>query len=81
MQVTPFDYAGRLIPMFPNAPWKRLKRFALDATDLALSKLERNHERSSEVMSNADPGLAARPARAHVCSEISADAFSLHFVH
>jgi hypothetical protein len=34
--------------MFPNAPWKRLKLFALDATDLALSKLERNAERDRD---------------------------------
>jgi len=26
--------------MFPSAPWKRLELFALDATDLALTKLE-----------------------------------------
>lgn len=34
--------------MFPSAPWGRLKLFALDATDLALSKLERNAERDRE---------------------------------
>jgi len=44
----PCDYAHRLTPMFPNAPWTRLKLFALDATDLALSKLERNAERDRE---------------------------------
>lgn len=44
----PSDYAGRLTPMFPNAPWKRLKLLALDATDLALSKLERNAERDRD---------------------------------
>jgi hypothetical protein len=42
------DYAQRLTRMFPNAPWTRLKHFALDATDLALSKLERNAERDRE---------------------------------
>jgi hypothetical protein len=30
------------------APWKHLKFFALDAADLALSKLERNFDRDSE---------------------------------
>jgi hypothetical protein len=34
--------------MFPSAPWKRLQLFALDATDVALSKLERNAERDRE---------------------------------
>ncbi len=44
----PCDYAQRLTRMFPNAPWARLKLFALDATDLALSKLERNAERDRQ---------------------------------
>lgn len=44
----PCDYPNRLTQMFPNAPWRRLKLFALDATDLALSKLERNAERDRE---------------------------------
>jgi len=34
--------------MFPSAPWSRLTLFALDATDIALSKLERNAERDRE---------------------------------
>ena len=44
----PCDYVHRLIPMWPNAPWTRLKLVALDATDLALSKLERNAERDRD---------------------------------
>lgn len=44
----PCDYADRLQRMFPNAPWKRLRLFALDATDLALTKLERNLDRDRE---------------------------------
>jgi hypothetical protein len=44
----PADYASRLTRMFPGAPWKRLTLFALDATDVALSKLERNVERDRE---------------------------------
>ena len=44
----PSDYVHRLTHMFPNAPWTRLKLFALDATDLALSKLERNADRDRE---------------------------------
>jgi len=44
--------------MFPSAPWKRLKLFALDATDLALTKLERNAERDREdVVRLAQAGL------------------------
>jgi hypothetical protein len=54
----PADYASRLIPMFPSAPWERLKLSALDATDLALSKLERNAERDREdVLRLAQAGL------------------------
>jgi Nucleotidyltransferase of unknown function (DUF6036) len=54
----PADYASRLIPMFRSAPWACLKLFALDATDLALSKLERNAERDREdVLRLAQAGL------------------------
>ncbi|AMN46455.1 hypothetical protein ACG33_04940 [Steroidobacter denitrificans] len=44
----PADYEKRLTRMFPAAAWKRLQLLALDATDLALSKLERNAERDRE---------------------------------
>ena len=44
----PADYATRMTRMFPATPWKRLQLFALDATDVALSKLERNAERDRE---------------------------------
>jgi hypothetical protein len=44
----PSGYADRLTRMFASAPWRRLSLFALDATDLALSKLERNAERDRE---------------------------------
>ena len=54
----PSRYADRLARMFPSAPWKRLKLFALDATDLALTKLERNAERDREdVVRLAEAGL------------------------
>jgi hypothetical protein len=43
----PEDYADRLVPMFPGA-WRRLSLFALEAHDLALSKLERNIERDRD---------------------------------
>jgi hypothetical protein len=43
----PEDYAERLVPLFPNV-WAHLQLCALDAHDLALSKLERNFERDRE---------------------------------
>ena len=49
--------------MFPAATWKRLKLFALDATDLALTKLERNAERDREdVLRLAQAGYLDRRA-------------------
>lgn len=44
----PAEYASRMVRMFPSAPWKQLRLFGLDATDIALSKLERNSERDRE---------------------------------
>jgi hypothetical protein len=43
----PENYEERLVPMFPGA-WRRLRLFALEAHDLALSKLERNIERDRD---------------------------------
>ena len=43
----PENYEERLVPMFPGA-WRRLRLFALEAHDLALSKLERNMERDRD---------------------------------
>ena len=43
----PENYEDRLVPMFPGA-WARLRLFALEAHDLALSKLERNMERDRD---------------------------------
>jgi hypothetical protein len=43
----PDDYAQRLAPLFPAA-FQRLQLFALEAHDLALSKLERNSARDRE---------------------------------
>lgn len=40
----PVDYAERLVPMYEGT-WVHLRLFALEAHDLALSKLERNLER------------------------------------
>jgi hypothetical protein len=59
----PSDYAKRLTRMFPSAPWSRLSLFALDATDLALSKLERNADRDREdVLRLARAGYLDREA-------------------
>jgi len=68
----PADYASRLIPMFPSARWSHLKLLALDATDLALSKLAAppifaalapNHRMAgSEVRHYQMPRASAGPA-------------------
>lgn len=44
----PCNYECRLVRMFPSAPWRNLKLLALDPTDLALSKLERNSDRDRD---------------------------------
>jgi hypothetical protein len=44
----PCNYVDRLQTMFPNASWTKLKLYALDPVDLALSKLERNSDRDRE---------------------------------
>jgi hypothetical protein len=43
----PENYHERLVPMFPRA-WRRLRLLALEAHDLALSKMERNSERDRD---------------------------------
>lgn len=43
----PENYEDRLIEMYPGA-WHRLRLFALEAHDLALSKLEANRERDRD---------------------------------
>jgi hypothetical protein len=62
----PEDYLTRVIPLCPGT-WQNLKLFALEAHDLALTKLERNFERDREdVLGLAQAGhldrdvLAAR---------------------
>jgi hypothetical protein len=44
----PCEYRTRLQPMFPDSLLKKLRLFALDPIDLALSKLERNADRDRE---------------------------------
>jgi len=54
----PCNYATRLQPMFLGESWKRLRLLALDATDIALSKLERNADRDrDDVLRLARAGL------------------------
>ena len=66
----PYDYADRLQVMFPEASWSKLRLFALDPQDLALSKLERNSDRDREegekrgLLPGRYPHLA-RTARCH----------------
>jgi hypothetical protein len=43
----PEDYEQRLVPMFPGS-WTHLCLHALEAHDVALSKLERNYERDRD---------------------------------
>src|SRR5580704_12139181 len=43
----PEDYEQRLMPMFPGS-WTHLRLHALEAHDVALSKLERNFERDRD---------------------------------
>ena len=43
----PENYETRLVPFLPGT-WRHLKLFALEAHDLALSKLERNFERDRD---------------------------------
>jgi hypothetical protein len=40
----PEGYDQRIVPMYPRV-WRHLRLYALEANDIALSKLERNHER------------------------------------
>lgn len=54
----PANHVGRLERMFPSAGWKHLSLFALEAHDLALTKLERNAERDrDDVLRLARAGL------------------------
>ena len=54
----PCDYQQRLVAMYPQAQWKNLRLFALEAHDLALSKIERNNRRDSQdVRGLAQAGL------------------------
>ena len=61
----PENYEERLVPMFPGA-WRRLRLFALEAHDLALSKLERNIERDHD---DVQPLARAGHLRADVLRE------------
>ena len=59
----PCDYESRLVQMFPAAPWRQLRLMALDATDLALSKLERNSDRDrADFLRLVQAGLIDRAA-------------------
>jgi len=43
----PENYEDRLVPMYPGS-WRHLRLLALEAHDLALSKLERNSDKDRE---------------------------------
>jgi hypothetical protein len=54
----PCDYQQRLVAVYPQAQWKNLRLFGLEAHDLALSKIERNNRRDSQdVRGLAQAGL------------------------
>ncbi len=54
----PEDYAARLIPMWETLPVNHLRLFALEAHDLALTKLERNQDVDRDDISElAEKGL------------------------
>lgn len=59
----PAEYASRLVQLFPKAGWTHLSLLALEAHDLALSKLERNAEKDREDVQqlakahHIDPGI------------------------
>jgi hypothetical protein len=58
----PCEYAKRLKQMFPDAQWKRLRLYALDPTDIALCKIERNSDRDrQDVQRLAEAGLLNAP--------------------
>lgn len=50
----PEDYEARLTPLFPDT-WRNLKLLALEAHDLALTKLESNFERDREDVRRLAP--------------------------
>lgn len=54
----PENYEARLIRMWPDQPFGRLRLFALEAHDLALTKLERNSDVDREdVLALANAGF------------------------
>ena len=78
----PEAYQERLRPMFASA-WKRLRLFALDPHDLALSKLERNFERDrADVEHLARQGLlSATTLRRRYQDELRPYLLSRHSWH
>ena len=79
----PWDYATRLTPMFPDETWQRLRLCALDPTDIALSKLERNFDRDREdVLRLARAGFVkAETLRARYFEEVRPCLSSKHEWH
>jgi hypothetical protein len=79
----PCDYATRLQPMFPDETWQRLRLFALDPTDVALSKLERNFDRDrDDVLRLARAGFVnPETLRARYYEEVRPYLLSKHEWH
>jgi Nucleotidyltransferase of unknown function (DUF6036) len=68
----PCNYVTRLQPMFRDESWKRLRLLALDPTDIALSKLERNADRDrDDVLRLARAGLMdPKTLKSRYCEEV-----------
>jgi hypothetical protein len=56
----PVDYEERMVELYPGE-WTHLKLFALEAHDLALTKLERNIDRDREDVQTLASGGYLRP--------------------
>jgi hypothetical protein len=78
----PEDYQSRLVALFPNA-WRHRRLFALEAHDLALTKLERNSERDrGDVQFLAGTGrLNAETLRQRYQEELRPYLLSRHSWH
>jgi hypothetical protein len=81
--VDDIDSSTRLQPMFPDETWQRLRLFALDPTDVALSKLERNFDRDrDDVLRLARAGFVnAETLKARYYEEVRPYLLSKHEWH
>lgn len=78
----PVDYAERLIALYPGC-WQRLALYAMEAHDIALTKLERNIDRDrNDVQRLASAGLLDRATlRARYYEELRPYLLARHSWH